>query len=1111
MDARCYLKTMGYPELRTPDGRLVRLKVRKHLALLVYFAVEGRSNHRREKLVDLLWSGVPVTNGRHSLSMALTVLRSVLGPEAIRSSTLQVKVLPGAVAMDLDRLHSGNVQAPGNTPLLEVAGFLHEFEIADAPAFQDWRDRQHVQLLPSIQAGLLTLIDHARRSGDMQRVMLLADRLLGLDPLAEEGIRARMEAFALQGDRLSALRIFEEWKDLLRTELGAIPSDLLEGIAARLRRRGLDRPHDSRGPSVATEHWAERCFVGRADEYQVLFGAWESTTQLNTRHVLITGDTGVGKSTLAMRFGTAAAMEGAAVARVQCFELEQRLAFGMIGAIVGALLDRPGAVATDPTSLAEVARVVPRVRERFTSLPHPRQTEGEAARLHFAEGTFALFDAIMEEQPLLLIVDDYPRSDEASLSVLHMLLRRMANKRLMVVLAGRPPEPDEPQQSARIRNGLAYLPMIKLDLAPLSEVESDALLTAIAGRAGKAPQLPERRAILSAAGGNPMAIELLTSDWATHGDAAMAVSIPAMRSEVPAAALEAAGFDRFLERLLPALTPRTRATLQLATILGPRLNDPESFDLLGLTPAQAAAAMTELMDRRLLRDPGSGLEFTNELIRARLYLKIPAPVRRRLHDVIADGLLARTVAGANIPGLEIAWHCIRARRSEEATPFLMRGAREAIMHGAPDEAARALSSALGHLKGRARDEAALLLAETYQEMGQWKEARSYLESLDLGRVEHHLQELAQVLDIESRRQLHEYHPTQLKGLVDALIGTIRHGTSSTTRARAAVVVAGVVSNLKNQAVSEDAWTAVHEIGLESFDKLDRSRVLLARAQTAYQMRKHDSGLSEALAAATLLEETGATDSTFVSIQTGVGAIACSQGRYQDSLAPLERAYHAASRLDNLHLMCQAACNRAVSLSRIGTPEEHRRWATFARIASQRLAPGTYERANSAVQCGLASIASNRRESVEEALEWLDHESREARHIWVQQCIEFYKADLNWLLGRKRLALWAVARARAIATEALAIGFVGTCARWATIWLLKEGAPEQAWEELSIAYGRIAALDAKDRADVLCSIYTVNCQIPLPLENIEDLARRSLAHLPFQYSAELSRMGLLLPH
>ena len=41
------------------------------------------------------------------------------------------------------------------------------------------------------------------------------------------------------------------------------------------------------GPAVQTEQWADRCFVGRKAEYHVLFDAWEATTQLNTRHVLI--------------------------------------------------------------------------------------------------------------------------------------------------------------------------------------------------------------------------------------------------------------------------------------------------------------------------------------------------------------------------------------------------------------------------------------------------------------------------------------------------------------------------------------------------------------------------------------------------------------------------------------------------------------------------------------------------------------------------------------------------------------------------------------------------------------------------------------------------------
>jgi DNA-binding SARP family transcriptional activator/tetratricopeptide (TPR) repeat protein len=1109
MEARCYLKTMGYPELRTLDGRLVRLKVRKHLALLVYFAVEGRTYHRREKLVDLLWSGVPIANGRHSLSMALTVLRSILGPGAIRSSASQVKVLPGAVTLDLERLFAGEVYSAGDALPLEVAGFLQEFEIADAPAFQDWRDRQQAQLLPSIQAGLLAMIDHARRSGEMPRVMTLAERLLALDPLAEEGIRARMEASALRGDRLGALRIYETWKEVLKNELGAAPSELLEGIATRLRTRAVTPAREPLGPAVQTEQWADRCFVGRQAEYQVLFDAWEATTQLNTRHVLITGDTGIGKSTLAMRFGSAAALEGAAVARVQCFELEQRIAFGMIGAIVTGLLDRPGAVATAPASLAEIARVVPRVRERFTSLPDPRQTEGEAARLHFAEGTFALFDAIMEEQPLVLIVDDYPRSDEASLSVLHMMLRRMANRRVMVVLTGRPPEADESQQSARIRNGISYLPMVRLDLKPLTESESEALLTAIVGRAGKTPQLPERRAILSAAGGNPMAIELLTGDWAAHGDAAMAVSIPAMQAEVPAAALEAAAFDRVLERLLPALSPRTRAVLQLVTILGPRLNDPESLGLLGFTPRQMTGAMTELIERRVLRDAGAGVEFTNELIRARLYLRIPAAVRRRLHGAVAESLLARTAAEAGIPGLEVAWHCIRARRGEEATPFLMTGAREAIMHGAPDEAARALSSALRQLKGRARDEATVLLAETYQEMARWEEALHYLRQLDLT-SDPQQEQIAEILRIESKRQLHAFEVSELEDRARALIARIRGDLAPTVRARAALVISNIVCDLRDQSVFEEAWAAVHELTLDHFSTWERSKVLLAKARTTYHMRRQDSGLREAMETASLLEQAGATDSTFVRTHTGFGAIACAQGRYHDGLAPLERAYLAACRLDNPLLMCQAAYNRAVCLSRIGDPEEHRHWAILAREASNFLAPGMYERAAAATQVALASLSLQSYGPVEEVLEFLDAECKCGWNPWILQSTELFKADLNWLLGRKKVALGAVRKARAISGEALDIGFVGTFARWGTLLHMKEGNAIGAWEELRQSYELLPRLDAKDRADILCSIFTVGTYTQVPVPDIASQAREALASLPARCAQEMISLGLRLP-
>ncbi|HEV8196021.1 MAG TPA: AAA family ATPase, partial [Gemmatimonadales bacterium] len=505
MGDRFFLKTLGQPELVGPDGRALRFKVRKHLALLIYLAADHRGAHTRDALVELLWGGVDAERGRHSLSVALSVLRSALGTQSIQSTNTQVRLLHSRLTLDLDLLSRGAILGGEGVPALEVDRFLLDFEIDDAPAFQHWRDRQNAHLLPAIQAAYLTLLDHARRSGDMRRVLGFADRLLALDPLSEEGIRARMLALAMQGDRVSALRAYEEWREELGRQLGAAPSELLEGMAARLRRPVADRGAISPCPVSQPDGWADRRFVGRAAEFRELVDAWEATTQFNTRHILLTGESGIGKSTLAMRFGASVALEGAAVARVQCFELEQRIAFGMIGALVTGLLDRPGAVATAPESLAEIARVVPRVRERFPNLPAPRRTEGETARMHFAEGTFALFDAIMDEQPLLLIVDDYPRSDEASLNVLHMLLRRAGTDRVMVVLTGRPAESGESAQVRRIREGVSYLPMRPISLSPLTEEEGDAMLSALLNGAARDVGAPIRRALLQAGRGNPMA------------------------------------------------------------------------------------------------------------------------------------------------------------------------------------------------------------------------------------------------------------------------------------------------------------------------------------------------------------------------------------------------------------------------------------------------------------------------------------------------------------------------------------------------------------------------------------------------------------------------------
>jgi hypothetical protein len=183
---------------------------------------------------------------------------------------------------------------------------------------------------------------------------------------------------------------------------------------------------------------------------------------------------------------------------------------------------------------------------------------------------------------------------------------------------------------------------------------------------------------------------------------------------------------------------------------------------------------------------------------------------------------------------------------------------------------------------------------------------------------------------------------------------------------------------------------------------------------------------------------------------------------------------------------------------------------LAREASRFLAPGLYERAAAATQVALASLSLQSYGPVEEALEFLDAESKCGWNPWILQSTELFKADLNWLLGRRKVALGAVRKARTISAEALDIGFVGTFARWGTLLHIKEGNVVRAWEELRQPYELLPRLDAKDRADILCSIFMVGTHTKVPIPDIASQAREALATLPARCAQEMVSLGLRLP-
>ncbi len=667
MPPRYFLRCLGTPELRGPTGEPIRFRTRKHLALLVYLAVEPRQPHRRDRLADLLWPGASLPEARHSLATALSVIRGKLGPRTYESTRDTVRFLAPELEVDLERLGRGEVLGDDVTPPMEMGGFLSEFDVVRAPEYMLWRDQKQAHWWPAIRKGFIVQMDRCRRTGAFARIEPLADRLLVLDALSEEAIRAKMEGRAFAGDRLSALRIFQEWRQRLAEELGATPSPTVEGMALRLRQRGYEPPGTSHIPTVATDQWRDRAFVGRANQYCTVYERWEQTARSEGRHALVTGDSGIGKTTLVERLVTAAGLEGAVSSRVQCYEIEREIPYAAIGTLVRGMLDRPGATATPPEWLAELARTIPAVGHRFPNLAPARDTEGETARLRLTEGVHQLATAIADEHPLILVVDDVHLADDASVAVLHLLMRRTQEQRIMIVLTAREAELARSPHASRLMDVRRALALEPVDLPPLTPEEMNEVVTALCTAAGQVLPPAVRRALLRASAGVPMVAEMLFDDWRIHGDQCLALSVGAMTVDAQGAP-DADLFSRLLDRVMQSLTPAARAVLNLAAILGDRLNDLSMYELVDLTLAQTLSGMSELTGHRILRDGGRELEFRNELLRGQAYLNVPSPLRRALHGMIANRLLAAAENGEAVPGLMLAWHCYRAGREARGVP-----------------------------------------------------------------------------------------------------------------------------------------------------------------------------------------------------------------------------------------------------------------------------------------------------------------------------------------------------------------------------------------------------------------------------------------------------------
>jgi predicted ATPase len=165
-------------------------------------------------------------------------------------------------------------------------------------------------------------------------------------------------------------------------------------------------------------------FVGRKAELAALTVDLDAVLTGRGQVVLVAGEPGIGKTRLAEELAGQATAHGGLVLWGRCWEGEGAPAFWPWVQVVRAYIQAADAATLRQdmgAGAADIAQLLPAVRERLPDLPTPPPTEPEAARFRLFDSLAGFLRAAAARRPLLLVLDDLHWADAPSLALLRFL------------------------------------------------------------------------------------------------------------------------------------------------------------------------------------------------------------------------------------------------------------------------------------------------------------------------------------------------------------------------------------------------------------------------------------------------------------------------------------------------------------------------------------------------------------------------------------------------------------------------------------------------------------------------------------------------------------------
>ncbi len=177
-------------------------------------------------------------------------------------------------------------------------------------------------------------------------------------------------------------------------------------------------------------------FVGRRREMGELVSALRDAFSGRGRLVMLVGEPGIGKTRTAREIASLAELEGAEVLWGDCYEGEGAPPYWpWLQTLRGHIRrsDADNLRSLMGVGAADIAEMVPELRDKLPDLKPPPALEPEAARFRLFDSIATFLKDASQKQPIILVLDDLHWADRSSLLLLEFVAHEIADSRLLLI------------------------------------------------------------------------------------------------------------------------------------------------------------------------------------------------------------------------------------------------------------------------------------------------------------------------------------------------------------------------------------------------------------------------------------------------------------------------------------------------------------------------------------------------------------------------------------------------------------------------------------------------------------------------------------------------------